>query len=233
MTAHAETPPRRFTAAELEDLMLAALRAGDVDAVVACLYAMAPIDPHRAGLLYDTLKLGITLAQLTPRSEENPMPDQAPTATERRRTAADQLNAGGPITAQHAILLARSLLTIVHLGAATTEDPDSRILLARAVLARADADLAAPGPLDDYAQDILHRCRLAKHHGGLGEYGSWSQREQLAVALVLSDRWYLAQVGFTVIEAAQYVADGMVPPPADMRIWVQQLRDELAKEENG
>lgn len=54
--------PALWDAEALERVMRAALREGDVQAVVAALRLMAPLDPGRAQELLDTLQLGLALA---------------------------------------------------------------------------------------------------------------------------------------------------------------------------
>ncbi len=50
----------------LEHLMLHCLRERDFHGVIAALKLMALCDPHRAQILYDTLQLGLTLADTAP-----------------------------------------------------------------------------------------------------------------------------------------------------------------------
>ncbi len=62
-------PP--LTVQHIETVLLACLSGGDMDGVVRCLYAMVRVNPHRAGLLLDTIKLGIAMRS-TPQPEQEP-----------------------------------------------------------------------------------------------------------------------------------------------------------------
>ena len=241
MTADTATtepaPPDRLTADQLQELITACLAARDFDLVIAALHAMVPIDPHRAGDIYDTIKLGCTLARSLP--EEPPVPtdhaspatDHASPATERQRALTATLADGGPITTDHATELAAIVVQLAGPDSflandGRVADDDARLLLAQAILDRA----AEPAPLDEFAQDIREKAQHAKKHNGGQPLGVWSTSEQLAVALVLSNIRFLAHAGFSVQEAAVYVAGSMSPPPADMRTWVENIRTALAEE---
>lgn len=55
------TAPRVFTADEVEAFLLAALKAADMEGVDAALRVMVTIDPARAKVLYDTMKVALEL----------------------------------------------------------------------------------------------------------------------------------------------------------------------------
>jgi hypothetical protein len=87
-------------------------------------------------------------------------------------------------------------------------------------------------PLDDFALDVLRRCRWARAHNDARPSGAWSTGEQLAVALVLNDHETLAELDYAWAQAAQRVADGMWSPPADFNAWLGAMRaalDEAAR----
>jgi hypothetical protein len=78
--------------------------------------------------------------------------------------------------------------------------------------------------LDESTADIVRRCRWAvdKNHGHPN--GAWSTGEQLAVALVLSDTDHLKSMDYTVPEAMERVAGGMLEPPRDFTKWLMSIR---------
>jgi hypothetical protein len=78
------------------------------------------------------------------------------------------------------------------------------------------------------AKDTLRRCRWAKMHNNGRPNGAWSTGEQLAVAFILRDTETLAANGYTVQEAAQRLYGDMIPPPADWRTWVEDIRHAIA-----
>ena len=51
------------TADQLEDVFHAALKASDLDGVMAALEVMARVDPHRAGRLMEDLQTAVHLAK--------------------------------------------------------------------------------------------------------------------------------------------------------------------------
>lgn len=52
-----------LTADQLEALIHAALKAGDITTVGAALHALAAVDPSRAAAMYDTLQLGLAITE--------------------------------------------------------------------------------------------------------------------------------------------------------------------------
>lgn len=64
-----------FTPEVLENIIHAALKAGDIEGVGHALRIMAVRDPHRAQQLIDTMKLGIVLAELTNGGTRDPARD--------------------------------------------------------------------------------------------------------------------------------------------------------------
>jgi hypothetical protein len=52
-----------MTATEIEALLLACLKAGDIPGVETCLMRMVIVDPKRAALLYDTMRVGVEIAR--------------------------------------------------------------------------------------------------------------------------------------------------------------------------
>ncbi|MEU7677933.1 hypothetical protein AB0C42_24335 [Micromonospora taraxaci] len=60
-------PKPTFDADTCERIFHAALAAGDFKGVEAALTVMAPQDPHRAELLFNTLKVGLAMAEHRPR----------------------------------------------------------------------------------------------------------------------------------------------------------------------
>lgn len=78
--------------------------------------------------------------------------------------------------------------------------------------------------LDEFAVDIVGRCRWARQHNDGHPSLAWSTGEQLAVALVLRDRTHLDELGYTVQQAAQRVHGGMAAPPADFGAWIDGIR---------
>jgi hypothetical protein len=86
-----------------------------------------------------------------------------------------------------------------------------------------------PAPPDEFAQDVLRRCRWAQINNHGHPSGVWSTGEQLAVALVLHDHEHLEAMDYTPTEAAQRVLDGMLDPPADVNAWLAAIRVELSR----
>lgn len=56
-------PDTPYTAEQLETVFHAALQAGDVKGVEAALLVMTRVDPHRAGELFDDLKVAVRYAR--------------------------------------------------------------------------------------------------------------------------------------------------------------------------
>jgi hypothetical protein len=218
-------PDHGFTVDGLTTLITEAISAGDFDAVVAALHVMVSLDPHRAGALYETILLGCTMT-LPIQPEEPPMPTDSTADAKRHQALTDGLTNGEPITAQHAVELAAAVVQLA--GDDRVAATDERVLLAQAVLARADK--AEPTVLDAFARDIMERCLIAQRTNDGNPLGAWSSREQLAVALVLANHTFLTQANFTAADAAQCVADGMVMPPTDMQSWVKAIRAAIAEE---
>ncbi len=81
---------------------------------------------------------------------------------------------------------------------------------------------------DEFAEDVLRRCRWAQANNDGHPSGAWSTGEQLAVALVLRDREHLAAMDYTPTQAAQRVLGGMYNPPADFNAWLTGIRTALA-----
>ncbi|PZG16477.1 hypothetical protein C1I95_17365 [Micromonospora craterilacus] len=65
-----------FDAETCERIFHAALAAGDFKGVEAALTVMAPQDPHRAQLLYDTLRVGLAIAEERQAAESTPAAEQ-------------------------------------------------------------------------------------------------------------------------------------------------------------
>lgn len=64
----AETPREwaaRVSAADVEVIFHAALRAHDMQGVTYALRLLATKDPHRAGELYELIQVGLTLREVT------------------------------------------------------------------------------------------------------------------------------------------------------------------------
>lgn len=78
--------------------------------------------------------------------------------------------------------------------------------------------------MDDFATATARRARWVKQEGS---YQAWSTGEMLAVALVLRDKVLLAEMDYTVQEAAQRVYGGMVNPPRDFNAWLTSIRETL------
>lgn len=92
------------------------------------------------------------------------------------------------------------------------------------------AALAGVTPESDRAKvgaGILNHARQALTHHGGHPNPAWSPTEQIAVAWVLNDRWWLSAMGYTPGEAARQVAGGMYFPPDDMDAWLADLRTQL------
>jgi hypothetical protein len=60
--------------------------------------------------------------------------------------------------------------------------------------------------VDDFAEDIIRRCRWAIGYNGHRPNPAWSTGERLIVALVLTDDAYLAAEGYTKAEALTRLA---------------------------
>jgi hypothetical protein len=92
-----------------------------------------------------------------------------------------------------------------------------------AALAGVDPD----SELANVSADILRHARWSLAHNGGHPNPAWSPTEQIAVAWVLDDRWWLSAMGYTPGEAARQVAGGMFFPPADMDAWLADLRTQM------
>jgi hypothetical protein len=104
-----------------------------------------------------------------------------------------------------------------------TKDPEPELAPQPDVL----GDLLGTDPREHQAEftaDIAHRCRWAVDHNAGHPRVAWSTGEQLAVALVLADTDYLTDMGYTVPEAMERVAGGMLAPPRDMAKWLTGIR---------
>ncbi len=145
----------------------------------------------------------------------------------RLKTAVYQLRAGAPVTTDHAVQLARAVLSLARqsLDRAAARN-DQRVQLARAVLKRVNTVA-----LDEFARAVLDKSIWAIRHNHGWPDSSWPPREVLAVALVLDDRRTLSSAGYTVAEAHRVLAEGMASPPKSMSAWIQQIRDALDTDE--
>jgi hypothetical protein len=85
---------------------------------------------------------------------------------------------------------------------------------------------------DEFARDVLRRCRWALAHNDGHPSPAWSTGEQLAVALVLRDADHLAAMDYTPTEAAVRVLGGMYDPPADFNAWLTAIRTALTADED-
>src|SRR5258706_12929322 len=92
---------------------------------------------------------------------------------------------------------------------------------------RNEARRTADRVLDEFAADVLRRCRWAQAHNGGHPSCAWSTGEQLAVALVLGDREHLTGMDYTPTQAAQRVLGGMANPPTDINAWLAAIRTGL------
>lgn len=81
--------------------------------------------------------------------------------------------------------------------------------------------------LDDYAEDVLARCRWARAHNDGHPRGVWSTGEQLAVALVLRDHEHLTAMGYTSTQAAQRVIGDTGMPAEQIPAWLAAIRGAL------
>lgn len=99
-----------------------------------------------------------------------------------------------------------------------------RITLQRQTVVSSEPPRPGTDRTDEFAADILHRCRWAQQRNDGHPSPAWSTGEQLAVALVLRDRTHLDEMGYTVQEAAQRVHDGMAAPPTDLGAWLDGIR---------
>nr|CEL19691.1 hypothetical protein [Kibdelosporangium sp. MJ126-NF4]CTQ96916.1 hypothetical protein [Kibdelosporangium sp. MJ126-NF4] len=105
------------------------------------------------------------------------------------------------------------------------EAADAVVALLRGEKSKAD-DAAV---LDEFARDILGRCRIAIRDYGGRVNPAWSTGEKLAVALVLRDKATVDEMGYSVREAAERVAGGMWSPPRDMKAWLDTIRVRLGR----
>jgi hypothetical protein len=76
-------------------------------------------------------------------------------------------------------------------------------------------------------QALVQRCWWALVHHQGHPCPDWSGAQQLAVALVLRDRGYLAAMGYTPQQAAGRVLEDMADPPADLAAWLAGIRAQL------
>jgi hypothetical protein len=85
---------------------------------------------------------------------------------------------------------------------------------------------AAPGPAAtlEIFDRMLQRARWALYRNRGRAASSWSAGERLAVALVLGDRPALAELGYTVAEAADAVSAVLALPPDETDAWIGELR---------
>lgn len=135
---------------------------------------------------------------------------------------ATRLGAGAHVTTDNAADLARGLLEIAEQAMPDTFfATDSRCILARAVLARVDRSNA----LDDFAKDILNKCRIAVRRRYISP--AWSHGEQAAVAVVTRDREWCTENNYTAQEAAARAAAGLPVPTVDFSAWIDAIRVEL------
>lgn len=83
--------------------------------------------------------------------------------------------------------------------------------------------------LDDFAWQVLQRCRetMTIHYGRPAV--DWPVPEQLAVALVTDDDRHLRRLGYTRQQAIDNVTRAMTEPPQDTDAWVRTIRDLLTE----
>ncbi|MFF5085469.1 hypothetical protein ACFY36_51235 [Actinoplanes sp. NPDC000266] len=91
------------------------------------------------------------------------------------------------------------------------------------------APAATTGPqLDPFAREVAARCRWALDHFGGDPDADWPVEIQLAVALVLGNHLYLANMGtgpgYTPERAIFLLHSCMTYKPADMGTWIGDIR---------
>lgn len=83
------------------------------------------------------------------------------------------------------------------------------------------------------ADEITERCRWATDQNEGRPSSSWSTGEQVAVALVLRDKDYLATKGYTLEQAAERVCDTAELTPFELTGWLNDIRRALETEQRG
>ena len=77
---------------------------------------------------------------------------------------------------------------------------------------------------DDFTDTIIERCRWARAHDESRPSSSWPTGEQLAVALVLRDKDHLAEMGYTLEQAADSVCNQARLSAFELTGWLNDTR---------
>lgn len=200
----------------------AALADGNMEAAVGALRCLIAVDPHLADRVHQIMLLGI---ELHPHQEGPPppmsTPEQPPTfawAPGERETFDAQLAELDRMIAagDHSAAAQAVGLLIVH---------SQRTV--RKIMAAARGEALVP--LDDFGAEVADHAITAKTHLGGRPHASWSGSIQIAVMLILGNQEGLARLGMASEDAAaRYLAEEcMTNPPADMDLWVAQVRAEV------
>ncbi|GAA3348856.1 hypothetical protein GCM10020358_68870 [Amorphoplanes nipponensis] len=92
-------------------------------------------------------------------------------------------------------------------------------------------------PLDEFGREVVARCRWATDINDDDPRGDWPLALRLAVALVLGNTNYLLDMGpgpgYTPDQAAVQLVRSMTHPPANLRSWIEAIRNEIKPPQPG
>jgi hypothetical protein len=81
--------------------------------------------------------------------------------------------------------------------------------------------------VDDFAKDIAAKARWARTNQAGRPKAAWSTGERSAVALVLDNIVYIAEMGYSRAEVLERLAGDIGGTRADAEAWIERVRETL------
>jgi hypothetical protein len=124
-----------------------------------------------------------------------------------------------------------------HLNAHPAATPDAPAVEQLAADPAGVLSMAPALPLDEFSREVVARCRWATDINDDDPRGDWPLELRLAVALVLGNTDYLRDMGpgpgYTADQAAELLVRSMPHPPANLRAWIEAIRNEIKPQQPG
>lgn len=89
-----------------------------------------------------------------------------------------------------------------------------------------DPERALEEDLDEFGEHVIELCNQVRPGSRIPS--DWPVLDQIAVALVLLERWHIEEMGRTPRDAARELFEALNGPPADPIAWVEAMRTVLA-----